>query len=89
MARYERIRDLDFAAADQYYERTKQFWNEVRGTWGEALAAGDVVTLRGPVDKLGLFAPLFEHADSIAEGKAAQDSSKVIRDALKDMGALR
>ena len=30
VARYERIRDADFAAADHYYQRTKEFWDQVR-----------------------------------------------------------
>jgi hypothetical protein len=46
-------------------------------------------TLRGPVDKLGLFAPLFEQADAIEAGSGAADNATVIREALKDMGATR
>ena len=62
-ARYERIRDADFAAADRYYERTKEFWDRVRDRWNETFSQQGVVTLIGPVDKLGLFGPLFERAD--------------------------
>jgi hypothetical protein len=51
------------------------------------------VTLRGPVDKLGLFVPLFERADEIAaQPKEQANTSKnaqVIRDALKQMGAVK
>ena len=36
-ARYERIRDADFAGADRYYERTKEFWDRVRDRWNERL----------------------------------------------------
>src|SRR5688572_18123594 len=57
VARYERIRDADFGAADRYYERTKTFWDEVRDRWSGILAKQGVVTLKGPVDKLGLFKP--------------------------------
>ena len=63
VARYERVRDQDFAAADRYYERTKQFWDEVRDRWSATFAAKGEVTLKGPVDKLGLFMPLFAHAE--------------------------
>jgi hypothetical protein len=48
------------------------------------------VTLKGPVDKLGLFRPLFAQADAVAEQGAAASAQNevVIRNALKDMGAL-
>lgn len=91
IARYERIRDADFAAADRYYERTRQFWDRVRNDWAEAFARQGVITLRGPVDKLGLFRPLFARADAIEESNddsATQDET-IIHDALKDMGAVK
>jgi hypothetical protein len=90
VARYERVRDQDFAAADRYYERTRQFWNEVRERWSATFGAKGEVTLKGPVDKLGLFMPLFAHADEIEKQGAAATSknAQVIDDALKAMGAL-
>jgi len=88
VARYERIRDADFAAADLYYQRTKRFWDQVRDRWTDLFAKQGATTLRGPVDKLGLFAPLFERADEIAAGQAPSDDAEVIHQALKDMGAL-
>ena len=48
VARYERIRDADFAAADSYYERTKEFWDQVRDRWSRIFAERGTVTLRGP-----------------------------------------
>jgi hypothetical protein len=90
VARYERIRAADFAAADQYYERTKEFWDQVRDRWSKIFAQRGSVTLLGPVDKLGLFKPLFEHADAIAaQGAAAsRKNAEVIESALQGMGAL-
>jgi hypothetical protein len=42
------------------------------------------------VDKLGLFKPLFEHADAIAEqgAPASRKNQEVIESALQGMGAL-
>lgn len=90
VARYERIRDFDFAAADRYYGRTRAFWDRVRDTWSGAFAQQGTITLRGPVDKLGLFVPLFARATEIeAQSADERDSDKVIRAVLADMGALR
>ncbi|HWK49404.1 MAG TPA: DUF6607 family protein, partial [Steroidobacter sp.] len=90
VARYERIRDADFAQADVYYDRTKQFWDQVRNEWSQIFVKQGEVTLKGPVDKLGLFHPLFAQADEIVEkGTAASSQNQaVIRNALKNMGAL-
>lgn len=89
MARYERLRDADFAAADRYYERTRSFWDQVRDAWSAAFDRQSTITLRGPVDKLGLFMPLFERADKINEGgtAATDDDAKLIHQSLADMGA--
>jgi hypothetical protein len=93
VARYERTRDADFAAADEYYDRTKLFWRDVRATWYDTFKRNGTVALRGPVDKLGLFMPLFERADEIAAQPSEQGNSakntEVIRSALKNMGALK
>ena len=86
VARYERIRDADFAGADRYFEKTKTFWDEVRDAWSEVFERQGSATLRGPVDKLGLFQPLFAQADEIEAGSASEDNAKVIREALKEMG---
>ena len=89
VARYERIRDMDFAGADQYYTRTKQFWDLVRDDWADVFAKQGVITLRGPVDKLGLFRPLFARADEIAEGgnSVPGDNARVIKESLDAMKA--
>jgi hypothetical protein len=91
VARYERIRDAEFAAADHYYSRTKPFWDQVRDRWQEIFATRGSVTLRGPVDKLGLYRPLFAHASEIEEKgeSAAPRNAEVIESALRDMGVLK
>jgi hypothetical protein len=88
VARYERIKDADFAAADQYFAHTRDFWDAVRDRWSRAFEQKGGVTLTGPVDKLGLFKPLFERAE-VLEGKPRKlnnDDQKVIAEALKAMG---
>ena len=91
VARYERIRDGEFAQADEYYAKTKRFWDQVRDAWAQLFASQGEVTLKGPVDKLGLFHPLFAQAQAVAEqGETASERSPtVIRKALENMGAIR
>ena len=46
------------------------------------------VTLKGPVDKLGLFQPLFARAGEIEEKgrRANKDDDRAIDEALQEMG---
>jgi len=48
-----------------------------------------VITLTGPVDKLGLFKPLFEHAEVLEQKtrKLDKEDQRVITEALQAMGA--
>lgn len=92
VARYDRIRGTDFAAADAYFESTRHFWQQVRDAWTTAFGKYSSITLRGPVDKLGLFEPLFARADTLAENQAGtapqarEENAAVIRSALQNMG---
>ena len=91
VARYDRLQaGADFAAADRYYAKTRAFWNVVAGEWEDAFRRQGTITLRGPVDKLGLFRPLFERADRMAQ---ASESSRVeaseIKTILETMQAPR
>ncbi len=91
MARYERLRDTDFAQADRYFQNTRMFWDRVRDEWAAAFKTQGTITLRGQVDQLNLFMPLFERADQINEGVASsvEADTALIRETLKDLGALR
>ena len=74
----------------QWCERTREFWDQVRDRWSKVFADRGTVTLKGPVDKLGLFQPLFAHADAIAQQGAAasKKNQEVIESALRQMGAV-
>jgi len=88
VARYSRIKGYDFAAADEYYQRTRPFWDGVLSTWHQLFAAHPQITLRAPVDQAGLFHKLFEYADQLAAGeRPAVAADEVIRQSLLDMGA--
>jgi hypothetical protein len=88
VARYSRIRGGDFAVADEYYQKTRPFWNGVLATWTQLFAGHPQITLRAPVDQAGLFHKLFEYADRIAAGeRPATPADEIIRESLLDMGA--
>lgn len=91
VARYERIRDADFAAADAYYTKTQKFWDQVQTEWAAVFEKQGGVVLKGPIDKLGLFRPLFARADEIEEkgDYSPHRDVQLIRNAFKDMGAIR
>jgi hypothetical protein len=87
VARYERLAEPDFSAADQYYEKTRQFWGQVRDAWAARFRATPQITLRAPVDQAGLFRPLFEHAEKLASGEnVSGENAQVINASLNDMG---
>jgi len=68
-ARYQRIRDYDFSAGENYFSRTEPFWAEVRAAW-RAIALREVrFTLATPVDQGRLFEPFFDYAQNLADGK--------------------
>ncbi|MBX9608265.1 MAG: hypothetical protein K2Y51_18755 [Gammaproteobacteria bacterium] len=66
--RYERIAGFDFAAGDRYVERTTALWSAVSARWAELAASGEVLKLKGAPDKDQLFVPLFEYAQTLANG---------------------
>jgi len=68
VARYERIKDFDFSAAEKNFVRTEPFWAEVRAAWREIGASR--FTLRAQPDQAQLFMPFFEYAGKLDEGAA-------------------
>jgi hypothetical protein len=89
VARYDRLRDADFAAATQYFERTQAFWARVHAAWLELFQHNRQVTLREPADpQAGPLAKLFDYADQLAAGHPpAADEAQLIDAALRDAGA--
>ncbi len=85
LARYERLQQADFAAADHYYRATKGFWDRVQDAWNADFARDGTITLRGQVDQKNYFVPLFERAGDIEDGKASGDDGPAIRAALDAM----
>ena len=86
VARYERIKDYDFAPGRHYFEKTEPFWAEVRAAWQEEIARRGRFKLVKPVDQGQLFVPFFDYAERLAEGEAfvPGDARAFIRDTLRN-----
>ena len=84
VARYERIRDYDFGAAQRYFSGTEPFWAEVRAAWRELEAGTGRFTLRAQPDQGQLFLPFFEYAEKLAAGAAfdREEARRFIRRTL-------
>jgi hypothetical protein len=87
VARYERLKDADFAAADKYYNETRAFWDAVLDVWAQVWSVQKEVTVRENSDQSGAFAALFELADESAAGRLPiADARPRIRAALAAQG---
>jgi hypothetical protein len=84
VARYERIKDYDFSAAEKYFTRTEPFWGEVRAAWAEISAKR--FTLRAQPDQGQLFLAFFEYAAKLDEGAAfdREDARAFVKRTLQE-----
>jgi hypothetical protein len=65
--RYERLTEFDWSAGDRYIQATEPVWRAVRRKWDEIIARKEPLRMKGAPDKDGLFVPLYEYAESLAE----------------------
>jgi hypothetical protein len=68
VARYERLKAADFAAADRYYAQTRGFWKAVVADWDAWWKRNDKLTMTEHSDQSGAFVGLFQLADAYAAG---------------------
>jgi len=69
VARYERLKGADFAAADRSYAQTREFWKAVMADWEAWWRGNAEVTLTAHSDQSGAFMDLFQLADEFEAGK--------------------
>jgi len=86
LSRYERVREYDFSAGDEYWDDTAAFWAEVRAYWDELYSERDAFSFEKTVDGTPMFMALFDLADASAEdGAAPEDAVESTLDAyVKD-----
>ena len=84
VARYQRIQNYDFSPSDAYIEATAKFWNLVRDYWAQLYAENETIELRAAVDQSGMFMPLFQRAQEIADGKEyeAEVEGKFVKETI-------
>lgn len=83
VARYERLHDADFAAADEYYLRTRQFWSAVHSAWSDLYQHNPSIALN-PQGAQELASRLSDYADQLAEGRSpAEPQAQIIRETLQ------
>ena len=83
VARYERLRGADFAAADQYYERTRHFWTAVHGAWSDLYQRNPLIVLN-PADAQDAASKFSDYADRLADGRQPEvTEAQIIRETLQ------
>lgn len=88
VARYERLKDADFAAADRYYAQTRGFWKAVVADWDAWWKHHEQLTMTEHSDQSGAFAGLFQLAEAHAAGTLRGDEMEgKIRAAHARLGA--
>ncbi len=81
IARYERIKNFNWDAGNEYWDKTNIFWAQVRETWNKKLNNSKVFKLKNEVNGEILFSKLFMLADQFAQGeKEATKSIQAIVD---------
>jgi hypothetical protein len=69
VARYERLKNADFAAADSSYAATRGFWKVVMTEWDAYWQSAAQIELTAHSDQSGAFMDLFALADEFATGR--------------------
>jgi len=62
--RYDRITDFDFSSGDEYWERTKDYWNAVRKVWGKIYDKNSAFIFKPKLYNQSLIDKQFEFADN-------------------------
>jgi hypothetical protein len=77
---YERTHEHDFSAGREYWNKTKDFWAQVRQEWNRRMNGTDSFFLRKSVNKKALWMHLFEEAAAVEiEDRSPQQNLYVIK----------
>ena len=75
--RYHQLQDFDFAAADEYWEQTKPFWQIVRSAWAKRFAENTTLQIRKKCNDTSGFMAFFGFAEKLrGDAPPAVDAQK-------------
>lgn len=72
---YQKVDDVDFTPAYDYWKATQGFWAQVRERWNGFLAQPPGVHLKTKVDGMAMIVPLFGQAKAIQGGAALDEAA--------------
>ncbi|GAA3933573.1 hypothetical protein GCM10022229_29350 [Luteimonas lutimaris] len=72
---YQKVDDIDFTPAYDYWKATKDFWVQVRSRWDGFLSQPPGVHLKTKIDGMAMIMPLFEQAEAIQGGAAIDEGA--------------
>jgi len=78
IARYERIKDHDFSPGETYWEKTANYWRDVRTVWHELAEQNKAIVISKKANGVSMFMPFFGRAQEIADG-GQYDSDEEIK----------
>ena len=84
IARYELISNLDISVAEEYWNKTRPFWQDVRKAWTDLIKENDQFWIRDKVSNRPLFSRMFSYAASLEKenGYDAESSAEFVAKTL-------
>lgn len=85
--RYERIINHDFSAGHAYWEKTKNFWSDVRQSWGKIIQTSNTIRLKEMGSEKKLFQIMFQYAEGISNYNKDEGRNFIEKTLLKFIDA--
>ena len=79
IARYQKIKNYDFEAANEYWSSTKDYWHEVRLSWNSKLNNESIVCTEKYIDDQPSYIFLFYRRESFAEDSDISQAKEDIK----------
>ena len=77
LARYEHIKNHDWKAGDEYWDKTSLFWKEVRDIWNTFLNDNKILLVKKNMNNQSLFELMFTLANESANHKLPVEKEKI------------
>ena len=77
LARYEHIKNHDWKAGDEYWDKTSLFWKEVRDIWNTFLNDNKILLVKKNMNNQSLFELMFNLANESANHKLPVEKEEI------------